>query len=200
MFGLIAAGAAILFGGAWVLCKVLESGNRAKREELERSQARAEREVRQRTAAIAQAERERSCALRRRSLAKAVKAATDEESLAVRQWRDIKLTIGGLLEQTASAYRRKNELKHNLNARKKELVSAAHGRWVDFGADTACMRLLDQIRELSSFCQSLVEHQRAMIENKRRLFAVMRECNVKAAEARRRLFAFESDNLLLNYC
>lgn len=200
MFGLIAAGAAILLGGAWVLCKTLEANNRAKRKRLERAQERAERDVRRATEDIARAERERVRQVRRRALSKALKTATDEEAIAVRHWKEIKAALGSLVEQTVAVYRRRDELKRQRGKRKTSLIAAAKGRFVDIRADATCAMLLAQIRELGLFWRSLVNDQNAMIENKHRIFAVMRSCNEKGAAARMRLFDFESEGRRLRYC
>lgn len=198
MFGLITAGAAIIFGGAWVLCTVLEAGNRAKRERLERIQAHTERGLRKRAAEIEESQRRKTRSLRRRALQKAVAAAVEEEAIAVRHYKEMKRTIGVYLEQTNSAFCRKDELKRKLGERAKALRLKTGCRCPDIESDGICAMILRQIRELGGFCQSLVENYNVLIENKRRLFSVMRKCNSKASMARRRLEAFESEGYLLD--
>lgn len=111
MLGLLLGGAAILLGGLWIACKVLEHRNAERQAKYEELCEHYCREARRRTEDLDRIGRCDGIAERVASLQAAQKAADRAEKLAYDHWKEVRRSIWELGGQQKAAFSRKNELK-----------------------------------------------------------------------------------------
>lgn len=185
-FGLVAGvGAAVILGGLCIACAALEESNRRKEEELWSRRRRYDDDIRDREQSLAAAARSRERWLREKALKAAISSAVAAESEIYATWQDIKEEVGDLKRQLDAAFKRKNEVRTALRAYKQERIMAANGRYVDFRQDADFQRRLADLRELSSFCQSVVVQKRNCQEAKKGVWKTLE----KAKKQRQQAFA-----------